>query len=63
MGPKGEIEHWRTRTQHLSSIIEQLKRKDCRYILGIISWSLAIGSGVRIPATTSSPWALMRNSP
>ncbi len=23
----------------------------------------AIGSGVRIPATTSSPWASMRNSP
>lgn len=36
-GPKGEIEHWRARTQHLSSIIEQLKRKDCRYVVGILS--------------------------
>ena len=25
--------------------------------------SLATGSGVRTPATTSSPWALIRNSP
>ncbi len=36
-GPKGEIEHWRARTQHLSSIVEQLKRKDCRYVVGILS--------------------------
>ena len=36
-GPKGEIEHWRARTQHLSSIIEQLKRKDCRYVVGVLS--------------------------
>ena len=30
---------------------------------GIRSRSLAIGSGVRMPATTSSPWASRRNSP
>ena len=36
-GPKGEIEHWRARTQHLSSIIEQLKRKDCCYVVGDLS--------------------------
>jgi len=30
---------------------------------GMAFWSLATGSGVRTPATTSSPWALMRNSP
>lgn len=36
-GPKGEIEHWRARTQHLTSIIEQLKRKDCRYVVGVLS--------------------------
>ena len=36
-GPKGEIEHWRSRTQHLASIIEQLKRKDCRYVVGVLS--------------------------
>jgi dynein heavy chain len=36
-GPKGEIEHWRARTQHLSSIVEQLKRKDCRYVVGVLS--------------------------
>ncbi|KAL3815567.1 hypothetical protein ACHAXA_000299 [Cyclostephanos tholiformis] len=36
-GPKGEIEHWRARTQHLTSIIEQLKRKDCRHVVGVLS--------------------------
>ena len=36
-GPKGEIEHWRSRTQHLASIIEQLKRTDCRYVVGVLS--------------------------
>lgn len=36
-GPRGEIEYWRTRTQHLSSIIEQFKRKDCRFAVGILS--------------------------
>ncbi len=30
---------------------------------GIWSFSFATGSGVRTPATTSSPCALMRNSP
>lgn len=36
-GPKGELEYWRARTQQLSSITEQLKRKDCRYVVGILS--------------------------
>ena len=36
-GPKGEVEHWRTRTQQLSSITDQLKRKECRYVVGILS--------------------------
>ena len=30
---------------------------------GICSFNFATGSGVRTPATTSSPWALIRNSP
>ena len=36
-GPRGEIEHWRARTQHLSSIIEQVKRRDCRYVVSVLS--------------------------
>jgi dynein heavy chain len=36
-GPKGEIEYWRARTRHLSSIIEQFKRNDCRFAVGILS--------------------------
>lgn len=33
-GPKCEVEYWRTRTQQLS---DQLKRKECRYVIGILS--------------------------
>lgn len=36
-GPKCEVEYWRTRTQQLSSINDQLKRKECRYVIGILS--------------------------
>ena len=36
-GPKAEVEYWRTRTQQLSSINDQLKRKECRYVIGILS--------------------------
>lgn len=36
-GPKGEVEYWRTRTQHLSSISDQLKRPECRYVIGILT--------------------------
>ena len=36
-GPRGEIEYWRVRTQHLSSIIKQFKRKDCRFAVGVLS--------------------------
>jgi len=31
--------------------------------LGVVLGQLAIGSGVRVPATTSSPWAFIRYSP
>ena len=33
------------------------------YASGILSLKVSMGSGVLIPATTSSPWALMRYSP
>jgi dynein heavy chain len=36
-GPKGEVEYWRTRTQQLSSINDQLRRQECRYVIGILS--------------------------
>jgi dynein heavy chain len=35
-GPKGEVEYWRTRTQQLSSISDQMKRKECRHVVGIL---------------------------
>ena len=34
-----------------------------RYTAGMRDSSAASGSGVRMPATTSSPWAFTRNSP
>jgi dynein heavy chain len=36
-GPKAEVEYWRTKTQQLSSINDQLKRQECRYVIGILS--------------------------
>ena len=56
-GPKGEIEHWRARTQHLSSIIEQLKRKDCRYVVGILS---SYTKGTNDPAKSKTIGLLRR---
>eukprot|EP00957_Ditylum_brightwellii_P184130 14025192-Ditylum_brightwellii.AAC.1 len=43
-GPKGELEYWRTRMQRLTSITEQLKRKDCKNVIGLLS-ALTKGSG------------------
>lgn len=56
-GPKGEIEHWRARTQHLSSIIEQLKRKDCRYVVGVLS---SYSKGTNDPAKAKTIGLLRR---
>ena len=62
-GAKGEFEHWRARTQHLSSIIEQLKRKDCRYVVGIfptsptkrsVAWTNENWSGQRMESSSHS---------
>jgi len=36
---------------------------NCLKTSGITSAIFEIGIGVRTPATTSSPWAFMRNSP
>ncbi|CAM9192009.1 unnamed protein product [Choristocarpus tenellus] len=36
-GPKGELEYWRNRMQRLTSITEQLKRKDCKDVIGLLS--------------------------
>ena len=38
-------------------------RTNSSYASGIASLSSLIFSGVRMPATTSSPWALVRYSP
>lgn len=37
VGPRWELEHWRSRMQKLTSITEQLKRPDCRHIINILS--------------------------
>jgi dynein heavy chain, axonemal len=37
VGPKGELEHWRNRMQRLTSITEQLKRRDCKAVVGLLS--------------------------
>jgi len=36
-GPKGELDYWRNRMQRLTSITEQLKRKDCKSVIGLLS--------------------------
>ncbi|GMH89960.1 hypothetical protein TrVE_jg7050 [Triparma verrucosa] len=36
-GPKGELEYWRNRMQRLTSITEQLKRKDCKNVFALLS--------------------------
>ena len=50
---------------HISVVILQSLRdfRNCLYTSGISSASCAIGLGVLIPATTSSPWAFIRYSP
>ena len=37
VGPRGELEYWRGRMQKLTSITEQLKRPDCKNVIGILS--------------------------
>ena len=37
IGPKGELHYWRTRMQRLTLIMEQLKRKDCKNLTGLLS--------------------------
>lgn len=37
VGPRGELEYWRSRMQKLTSITEQLKRQDCKQVIGILS--------------------------
>ena len=37
VGPKWELEHWRSRMQKLTSITEQLKRPDCKQVVNILS--------------------------
>lgn len=50
-GPRDEIEYWRSRTQHLSSIIEQFKRKDCRFAVVILS---SFAKGANEPEKSNS---------
>ena len=36
VGPLKELENWRNRMQRLTSISEQLKRKDCKSVIGLL---------------------------
>ena len=36
-GPKGELDFWRTRMQRLTTVTEQLKRRDCINVVSILS--------------------------
>jgi len=56
-GPKAEIEFWRSRRQQLSSISEQLKRKDCRYVVNTLS---AYTKSIKLHSKKSSTVALLR---
>jgi dynein heavy chain len=37
VGPRGELEYWRSRMQKLTSITEQLKRPDCKQVISVLS--------------------------
>ena len=37
VGPRAELEYWRNKMQRLTSIAEQLKRKDCRQVITALS--------------------------
>ena len=37
LGPRAELEYWRNKMQRLTSIAEQLKRKDCRQVITSLS--------------------------
>lgn len=56
-GPKAEIEFWRSRRQQLSSISEQLKRKDCRYVVNTLS---TYTKSIKLHSMKSSTVALLR---
>lgn len=56
-GPKAEIEFWRSRRQQLSSIAEQMKRKDCKYVVNTLS---TYTKGIKLHSKKSSTVALLR---
>lgn len=37
VGPRGELEVWRSKMQKLTSITEQLKRPDCKQVISVLS--------------------------
>lgn len=37
VGPRGELEYWRSRMQKLTSITEQLKRPDCKQVINVLT--------------------------
>lgn len=47
IGPRGELEYWRSRMQRLTSITEQLKRADCKQVVTVLSTYTKAGDGGR----------------
>jgi len=51
-GPLTELEYWRKRMQRLTSITEQVKSKECRSVIQVLS-ALAKGPNLKDPSTAS----------
>ena len=58
-GPLTEVEYWRRRMQRLTNITEQLKTKDCKNVIGILS-SLVKGDAGSAANDSSSVYSLLR---
>ena len=53
-GPKGELDHWRNRMQRLTSITEQLRRKDVNTIMALLTSSLMMSPPASASSSSSS---------
>ena len=59
IGPKSELEYWRHRSQKFSTIIDQLKTRECRVTLGVLREAKASSPEVH---KTLKSWKAMDNA-
>ena len=59
VGPKSELEYWRHRSQKFSTIIDQLKSRECRITLGVLREAKAASPEVH---KTLKAWKNMDNA-